>query len=184
MRRVVGGHLFPGRTLGRDAEKEEQPRNPFLETRKILRSRQLARRQQSSWPCHPLQGGRHDASQCGVVDGDRIASFDVDLCPGAGTFCNFFRSGGDAPCDVSPHGFIEGADGAQQFHAFGNDVVAHAALDTAHGEDGRFMGDVELTALDGLQTQHYLGGHHDGIHPVPRHGAVGLASLDGDAQGV
>ena len=79
--------------------------------------------------------------------------------------------------DVVAHRFVEGADRAAHLDRVGDDVVAHAALDRADGDDRRLAREVDLAADDRLQPEHDLRRGDDRVDAAPGHRAVGLAAV-------
>ena len=86
--------------------------------------------------------------------------------------------------NVVAHFLVERAYRADHFHLVGNDVETVAAVDPADRYDCGLLGDVDLAADNGLQSEHDLRGDHDWIHTRPRRRAMGLAALHGDAHDV
>ena len=70
------------------------------------------------------------------------------------------------------HLLVEGADGAGEVAAFGNDVAGIAGNDLPDGEDQRFPL-YPFPAVDGLQRQVDVGDDVDGVNAVLRAGAGG-----------
>src|SRR5690606_12070118 len=84
--------------------------------------------------------------------------------------------------DALAHARVEGADGADQLHAVGDDVVADAALDRAEGHDGRQPGQVWAAADDGLRTADDVGRGDDGVDAAPWARTVRLHAVDLDRE--
>src|SRR3546814_7056613 len=79
--------------------------------------------------------------------------------------------------------WFEGADGAFQLHAIGDDVVADAAVDGAKAQHQRRAREVGAAADQGLRRAHDLRGGDDRVDAAPGFGTVGLAAdhLDREA---
>ena len=131
---------------------------------------------------HALERGQRGRRELGIVDGDGVVLVDAYRAAGARSLGDRLRRLLHAHMDVVSHLFVEGADGAAHLHRVGNDVLAQAALDDADGDHRRLAGDVDLPAHDGLQTEHHLRRGDDRIDAAPRHRAMRLPALDGDAK--
>src|SRR3546814_3081721 len=84
--------------------------------------------------------------------------------------------------DARAHGFVEGADGADQLYRVGNDVVADAAVHRTEADHRRLLRDVAAAADDGLRGADKVGGGDDRVHAAPRRRTVRLAAVDVDGE--
>src|SRR3546814_10526265 len=90
-------------------------------------------------------------SQLRVVDRDRVVGAHRDI-GGDGRAVRGGHVVGDVVqvgVDARAHGFVEGADGADQLYRVGNDVVADAAVHRAEADHRRLLRDVAAAADDG-----------------------------------
>src|SRR3546814_17885716 len=80
--------------------------------------------------------------------------------------------------DARAHGFVEGADGADQLYRVGNDVVADAAVHRTEADYRRLLRDVAAAADDGLRGADKVGGGDDRGHAAQRSRPVRLTAVD------
>src|SRR3546814_1001587 len=92
--------------------------------------------------------------QLRVVDRDRVAGAHRDI-GGDGRTVRGGHVVGDVVqvgVDARAHGFVEGADGADQLHRVGHDVVAYAAVPRTDADHRLLLRDVSAAADARLQT--------------------------------
>src|SRR5882672_1704302 len=168
----------------RDADEEKEPWHDALEKRKIFRSTDLGDELHSSRTGNTPECRQHRLGQRGIIHSHRVIAPNVDLAYRVRAAADGLGQILHALMHVVAHLFIESADRAAHLDRIRDDVLAHAALDHADRDDGRFLGDVDLTADDGLQPEHHLCGGDDGIDTKPRHRAVSLAPFDEDPESI
>lgn len=93
--------------------------------------------------------------------------------------CNAFGDALEAIQRRLVHGRIKRTQVVLQLHGVGHDAIARSAIDDTEAQHGRQVADVVRTADDGLPGSNDLGRGDNGIYPVARHRAVGLAAMHG-----
>jgi hypothetical protein len=137
----------------RDADEEEESGNDMLVEGEVLRARDLGHRDDAVRAGDALERRQHRRGELGVVDRDRVVLDDADVAAGARGERDVLGGLLDAAVDVVAHRLVEAADRAAQLDRVGDDVLAHAALDRADGDDRGLVRQVDLAADDRLQAR-------------------------------
>ena len=176
-----GGRIHIGR---RHPEIEIQRRDLQRKVREILGHGTRNHLDHSLAADHAFNGGQHALRQLRIVGRHRIHPDDPEVRPRARRLGDVGHRDAQPLVDTLPDPHVEIADGADEFHRVGDDVVANAAMDGAERHHRRRPGQIDLTAHDHLHADDDLRRHDNGVHAVPRQRPMGLLTLDSQFESI
>ena len=179
------GRCCPPVEFGRcRAKAEEKPRYLLGESREILAGHAGPTLGHHRGATHAPKRRDEALSERRVIPCDVVPAHDVHFGRGAGAVRDVGRNTRHAIVNRFPHRLVVGAYRTNHHDGVGDDVLAQAAVERAHGDDRGRRGEIDLAAYDRLEGEHDLGAHNDGIDTTGGERPMRLTTAHDDAKAV